>query len=156
MTEKNLAEHAISARSRVNLLEAMRGEAFAFAKYKLFARRACANADNDLADLFDKTADQEYLEHFTEQADLLQLVGTDEQDVTDAIAGESFEVDTLYKRFAEEAREDGDERVAHRFEEIRRDEVFHQLAFQEALIKIQTQQRAMKGATRRSSKAHDF
>ena len=79
MTEKNLAEHAISARSRVNLLEAMRGEAFAFAKYKLFARRACANADNDLADLFDKTADQEYLEHFTEQADLLQLVGTDEQ-----------------------------------------------------------------------------
>ena len=156
MTEKNLAEHAISARSRTNLLEAMRGEAFAFAKYKLFAKHARANGDNELADLFDKTADQEYMEHFTEQADLLQLVGTDEQDLTDAIAGESFEVDTLYKRFAEEAREDGDEQVAHRFEEIRQDEAFHQLAFQEALLKIQTRQRTMRGAMRSSSKAHDF
>lgn len=156
MTEKNLAEHTISARSRKNLMEAMRGEAFAFAKYKLFAKQARKNGDNELADIFDKTADQEYLEHFMEQADLLQLVGTDEQDVTNAIAGESFEVDTLYKQFAAEAREDGDEQVAHRFEEIRRDEAFHQLAFHEALIKIQTRQRAMKAATRRSSKAHDF
>lgn len=156
MTEKNLAERAISARSRKNLMEAMRGEAFAFAKYKLFAKHARNNGDNELADIFDKTADQEYMEHFVEQADLLQLVGTDEQDVTNAIAGESFEVDTLYKQFAEEAREDGDEQVAHRFEEIRRDEAFHQLAFHEALIKIQTRQRMMKAATRRSAKAHDF
>ena len=73
MTEKNLAEHAISARSRTNLLEAMRGEAFAFAKYKLFARQARKNGDNELADIFDKTADQEYMEHFMEQADLIEL-----------------------------------------------------------------------------------
>jgi rubrerythrin len=156
MTEKNVAEHAISVRSRRNLMDAMRGEAFAFAKYKLFAKQARNNGDNELADMFDKTADQEYLEHFMEQADLVQLVGSDEQDVTNAIAGESFEVDTLYKQFAEEAREDGDEQVAHRFEEIRRDEAFHQLAFHEALIKIQTRQRTMKAATRRNSRAHDF
>src|SRR6476646_11078977 len=156
MTEKNLAEHAISVRSRRNLMEAMRGEAFAFAKYKLFARQARSNGDCELADLFDRTADQEYLEHFVEQADLLQLAGTDEQDVTNAIAGESFEVDTLYKQFAEEALEDGDEQVAHRFTEIRRDETYHQLAFQEALIKLQTRDRTMKGSMGRSAKAHDF
>lgn len=156
MTEKNVAEHAISVRSRRNLMEAMRGEAFAFAKYKLFARQARNNGDNDLADLFDKTADQEYLEHFMEQAELLQLAGSDEQDLTNAIAGESFEVDTLYKQFAQDAHEDGDEQVAHRFEEIRRDEAFHQLAFHEALIKIQTRHRTMRGATSRSAKAHDF
>jgi rubrerythrin len=156
MTEKNLAEHAISARSRKNLIEAMRGEAFAFAKYKVFARQARMHGDNDLAALFDKTAEQEYMEHFAEQADLLELAGTDEEDVTNAIAGESFEVDTLYKRFADEAREDGDEKVADRFEEIRRDEAYHQLAFQEALIKLQTRERIMKGATRRSAKAHDY
>jgi len=156
MTEKNITEHGISARSRANLLEAMHGEAFAFAKYKLFAKQARLHGDNELGNLFDKTADQEYMEHFTEQADLLQLAGTDEQDVTDAISGESFEVDTLYKRFAEEARADGDEQVAHRFEEIRRDEAFHQLAFQEALIKLQTRDRTMKGSMGRSAKAHDF
>jgi rubrerythrin len=96
------------------------------------------------------------MEHFAEQAELLELAGTDEQDVTNAIAGESYEVDTLYKQFADDAREDGDEQVAERFDEIRRDEVYHQLAFQEALIKLQTRDRIMKGATRRSAKAHDF
>ena len=156
MTEKNVAEHAISARSRKNLLEAMRGEAFAFAKYKLFAKQARKNGRTELADLFDKTADQEYMEHFAEQAELLQLAGTDEQDVTNAIAGESFEVDTLYKQFAEEALEDGDEQVAHRFKEIRQDETYHQLAFHEALIKLQTTERAVKAATRGNSKARDY
>jgi len=156
MTEKNLAEHAISARSRKNLEEAMRGEAFAFAKYKVFARQARLHGENELAALFDKTADQEYMEHFAEQAELLELAGTDKEGLTNAIAGESFEVDTLYKRFAEEAREDGDEKVADRFEEIRRDETYHQLAFQEALIKLHTRERIMRGATRRSAKAHDY
>jgi rubrerythrin len=156
MTEKLLAGNTLSVRSRHNLLDAMRGEAFAFAKYKLFALQARKNGHDDLAALFDKTADQEYMEHFTELADLLELAGTDEQDVTNAIAGEAFEVDTFYKQFAEEARQDGDERVAHRFEEIRRDEAYHQLAFQEALIKLQTRDRIMKSSTRRNVKAHDY
>jgi rubrerythrin len=156
MTEKTLVEHPLTARTRKNLMDAMHGEAFAFAKYKIFAKHARKNGNNELADLFEKTADQEYFEHFRELADLLQLAGTDEQDVTDAIAGESFEVDAFYKRFADEARQDGDEEAAHRFEEIRHDEAFHQLAFQEALIKLQTRDRIMRGATRRSAKAHDY
>jgi rubrerythrin len=156
MTEKILDEHALAARTRKNLMDAMHGEAFAFAKYKLFAKQARKNGNNELADLFDKTADQEYMEHFNELADLLQLAGTDEQDVTNAIAGESFEVDAFYKQFAEEARQDGDDQAAHRFDEIRHDEAYHQLAFQEALIKLQTRERIMRGATRRSAKAHDY
>ena len=155
MGEKTL-EHTLAARTRKNLLDAMHGEAFAFAKYKLFARHARKNGNNDLADLFEKTADQEYFEHFLEMAELLQLAGTDEQDIMDAIAGESFEVDTFYKQFADEASQDGDDDAAHRFQEIRHDETYHQLAFQEALIKLHTRERTMRGATRRSAKAHDF
>jgi rubrerythrin len=155
MGEKTL-EHTLTARTRKNLLDAMHGEAFAFAKYKLFARQARKNGNNELADLFEKTADQEYFEHFMELAELLQLVGTDEQDIMDAIAGESFEVDAFYKQFADEARQDGDEDAAHRFQEIRHDEAYHQLAFQEALIKLHTRERTMRGATRRSAKAHDY
>jgi rubrerythrin len=155
MTEKILAAQALSERTRKNLLEAMRGEAFAFAKYKLFARQARKHGHHDLAALFDKAADQKYMEHFTGLADLLELAGTDEQDVTAAIASESFEVDTFYKHFADTAREDGDDRVARRFEEIRRDEAYHQLAFQEALIKLQTRDRLMKGAPRRNSRARE-
>lgn len=149
MTEKANAGHVLTARSRKNLIDAMRGEAFAFAKYKIFARQARKNGREELARLFDKTADQEYMEHFAELAGLLQLAGSDEQDVTSAIAGESFEVDTLYKDYAQMAREDGDDEVAQRFEEIRRDEAYHQLAFHEALIKLQTRQRFVRGARRR-------
>jgi len=154
MTEKNLVENALAARTRKNLLDAMHGEAFAFAKYKTFAQHARKTGNGELADLFDKTADQEYFEHFTELAELLHLTGTDEQDIVDAIAGETFEVDSFYKQFAEEARQDGDEAAAHRFEEIRHDETYHQLAFQEALIKLQTRERSSRGGRR--SKALDY
>jgi rubrerythrin len=154
MTEKDLVENALAARTRKNLLDAMHGEAFAFAKYKVFAKQARKNGNIELADLFDKTADQEYFEHFLELAELLQVAGTDEQDIVDAIAGESFEVDTFYKQFADQARHDGDQEAAERFEEIRRDETYHQLAFQEALIKLQTRERLSR-PTRRN-KAHDF
>lgn len=154
MTEKTLANHPISSRSRKNLLDAMRGEAFAFAKYKLFAKQARETGHFEVADLFDRTADQEFFEHFAEEAELMGLVGTAEQDINDAIAGESFEVDTMYKKFAEEALTDGDGQVAHRFEEIRHDETEHQLAFEEALLKVQARDRLLKAGA--DSKAHDF
>jgi rubrerythrin len=152
MTETTLHTHSISERSRKNLLEAMRGEAFAFAKYRFFAEQARKNGRAELAELFDKIAEQEFYEHFAEEAELLGLVGTDEQDLNHAIAGESYEVDTMYKKFAEEAKADGDEAVGHRFEEIRHDEAGHQLAFEEALIKLQTRERLLHG----DAKAHDF
>lgn len=154
MPEKPLVNHSISPRSRKNLLEAMHGEAFAYAKYKLFAKEARENGHFEVADLFDKTADQEFFEHFHEEAELVGLVGSDEQDIHDAIAGESYEVDTMYKKFAEEAKADGDAAVAHRFEEIRQDETTHQLAFEEALMKLQTRDRLIKAGA--GSKAHDF
>lgn len=154
MTEKSVADHPISARSHKNLLEAMHGEAFAYAKYKLFARQARESGHFEVADLFERTADQEFFEHFAEEAELMGLVGNIEQDIKDAIAGESYEVDTMYRKFADEAKADGDAQVAHRFEEIRQDETAHQLGFEEALMKLQTRDRMIKAGA--NSKAHDF
>jgi rubrerythrin len=154
MTDKTLANHVISPRSRRNLLDAMKGEAFAYAKYKLFAKQARERGHLEVAALFDKTADQEFFEHFHEEAQLLGLVGTDEQDLDRAIADESFEIDTMYRNYAKEAREDGDEAVAARFDEIRSDEVSHQLAFEEALTELQTRTRLAKAGL--GSKARDF
>ena len=132
------ARKPISARSRKNLLDAMHGEAFAYAKYHLFAQHARKTGNPELGKLFTRVADQEYFEHFTEEAELLGLVGTDEQDLHHAIAGEAYEVETLYKQFAEQAHEDGDAAVADRFNEIRRDEALHRIAFQDALTLLQT------------------
>lgn len=153
MTEKALANHALSERTRKNLLEAMHGEAFAFAKYRLYARQARKNGRMELADLFERTAEQEFMEHFAEEAELFGLVKDDDQDIHDAIAGESYEVERMYKNFAEEASIDGDHETAHRFEEIRRDEAEHLAAFESALTRLQNVERFER---RPDGKARDF
>jgi rubrerythrin len=114
----------------------MHGEAFAYAKYMLFAERARKAANPELAQLLEKTAKEELLEHFAEQAALAQIVGTDSDNLKDAIAGETHEIDSMYRDFAEQAFSAGDKAVGDRFEEIRHDEMRHRDAFKEALSKL--------------------
>ena len=128
---------AISLRSRKNLLAAMKDESFTYVKLKLFAKAARHHGHAELADLFDRTADREYLDHLAKLAALLGLSGTDEQNLNRAIEDESFEIDQLYTVFAREALEDGDLDVAEQFSAIRHEEAVHRLAFEEALAYLQ-------------------
>lgn len=121
-----------------NLSTAMHGEAFAYAKYLLFAENARKNGNTELADLFENTAKVERLEHLKEEAEVAGIVGSDEDNLKDAIKGESYEVETMYRNFAEEARKAGDKEAADRFEEIRKDEIRHRDAFKAALSKLQS------------------
>jgi rubrerythrin len=89
-----------------------------------------------LAQLLEKTAKEELLEHFAEEAGLAELVGSDTQNLEDAINGESDEVDTMYRDFAEQAFSAGDKAVGDRFAEIRHDEMKHRDAFKEASAKL--------------------
>ena len=123
-------------RTQKNLVTAMHGEAFAFVKYMLFAEHARKNGHPELADLFEKTAHVERFEHLAEEAELAGLVGSDADNLSDAIEGESYEVDTMYKEFAEQAAADGDQAVASRFAEVRGDEIGHRDAYKAALIKL--------------------
>lgn len=125
-----------------NLMTAIKGEAFAHAKYLYFARQARERGDTELADLFQKVAADERLQHFYEQAELAHLGGTDVENLRAAIQGESYEVSTMYRQFAEQARAVGDHAAAARFEEIRQDEAKHRDLFQEALRK---RERALQG-----------
>lgn len=121
-----------------NLLTAMHGEAFAYVKYLLFAEQARMNGKKDLADLFEKTAKTERFEHFAEEAQVAGLVGSDTDNLQDALKGESYEVDTMYLEFARSARIAGDTIAAARFEEIRHDEIGHRDAFKIALAKLES------------------
>lgn len=120
-----------------NLSTAMHGEAFAYAKYLLYAEHARQNGDTELANLFESAGKTERFEHFAEEAQLAGLVGSDADNLKDAIKGESYEVETMYRRFAEEAAAAGDKAAADRFEEIRRDEMKHRDAFKTALARIE-------------------
>src|SRR5579859_1341149 len=129
----------MNAKTRENLLTAMHGEAFAYAKYMLFAEHARQAGQLELAQLFEQTARTELSEHFAEEAALVGIVGDDVNNLRDAIGGESYEVETMYREFAEQARADGDTAAADRFEEVRRDEVKHRAAFKAAIEQIEVE-----------------
>jgi rubrerythrin len=127
----------MQARTQEHLLTAMHGEAFAYAKYRLFAQAARAHGRPDLATLFEQTAETELSEHFAEEAELAGLAGSDIANLRDAIHGEAYEVETMYQQFAEDARADGDDAAADRFAEVREDERRHRDAFAAALARLE-------------------
>lgn len=129
---------ALNQKTMDNLLTAMHGEAFAYAKYLLYAQHARQSGNKDLAALFEKAAKVERLQHFAEEAQLAGLVGSDADNLKDAINGESYEVETMYLDFASQANAAGDKAAADRFEEIRHDEMGHRDAFQAALKTLES------------------
>lgn len=131
-------EHAkLNPKTRENLSTAMHGEAFAYAKYLLFAEQARKSGNTQLADLFENTAKVERMEHLREEAELAGIVGSDQDNLKDAIKGETYEVETMYRQFAEQAKAVGDNTVAQRFEEIRQDEMKHRDTFKAELKKLE-------------------
>lgn len=127
----------LNPKTAQNLSTAMHGEAFAYAKYLLYAEHARKGGNTALADLFENTAKTEHFEHLAEEAELAGLVASDADNLKDSIKGESYEVDTMYRQFAEQARAVGDAAAAQRFEEIRKDEMKHRDAFKAELMKIE-------------------
>ena len=123
--------------TRDHLLQALHGEAFAFAHYMLYAEAARRNGRHELADLFERIAHTERFEHFAEEAELVGLVGKDEDNLREAIAGERYEVETMYPSFAQQAQLAGDTAAADRFVEIRGDESDHLAAFERALKQLE-------------------
>lgn len=140
MTARN---GSLSPKTQDNLSTAMHGEAFAYAKYMLYAHHARQHGNEDLAKLFTTAARVERFQHFAEEAQLAGLVGSDTDNLADALKGESYEVDTMYRQFAEQATAAGDKAAAERFEEIRQDEMGHRDLFKSALNSLQ--QRAATG-----------
>lgn len=135
VSEETKSEN-IAEQTKQNLSTAMHGEAFAYVKYMLYAEQARRTGQPELAALFEKTAHTERFEHFAEEAELAGLVGTNEENLRDAIKGESYEVTTMYKQFAEEAQRAGDHAAAARFREVRADEMTHLDAYKVALQKL--------------------
>lgn len=135
MTAENHAK--LNPKTAENLTNAMHGEAFAYVKYMLYADHARSTGNEELAELFSTNADTERFEHFAEEAELAGLVGSDEENLREAIKGETWEFEHMYADYAAQAREVGDTAAADRFEEIRQDEGRHRDAFQAALDKLQ-------------------
>ncbi len=129
--------HSRPAEVQKDLETAMKGEAFAYAKYMLFAEQARAHGHPDVAALFENTAKTERLEHFREHAELAGLVSSsDAENLHNASAGETYETTKMYPEMAARARRLGDSQAAERFTEIGKDESKHRDEFAAALSKL--------------------
>lgn len=122
-----------------DLSTAMHGEAFAHAKYLLFAEHARQEGHPELAKLFETTANTEKVEHFAVEAKLAGIVGSDMENLRNAVAEESYEADTMYPTFAAAAEKVGDHEAALHFREMAADEAHHRDAFQQELRQLESQ-----------------
>ncbi|WP_234357253.1 ferritin family protein [Streptomyces sp. NBRC 110028] len=121
-----------------DLNTAMKGEAFAYASYNLFAAEADRQAYPAVGRLFRATARTELNEHFREAAALAGTVGSNAANLRQSINGETYEHQVMYRRFAAQARSDGDLKAAGLFTEIAADEGRHRDAFRTALKVVTT------------------
>lgn len=123
----------VAPTTRVNTLAAMAGEAFAHASYLAYAQEADRTGRPWLARLFRGTARVERYDHFAAEARLINFAGDNAANLRTSIAGETHEATSVYPAYAAQARRDGCEAAAERFEEFAADEAGHARLFQAAL-----------------------
>lgn len=116
----------------VNLRTAMRGEAFASARYLAFAQGAYRHGHGLLGGLLLRLSAVELYEHFAQLATLAGLVGTTTTNLGAAIAAEGSAI-ASYGTWSTAATAAGDGVEAALFTDIRSDEIGHQTAFATAL-----------------------
>jgi rubrerythrin len=127
----------MDAQTYENVVAALHGEAFAHARYLLFATAARKRGDARLASMFEGIAAVELQEHFAELAEFAGLVGADTDNIRAAIQDENLEVEATYPQFAGQALAAGEHAVAERFFEMAEDEREHEKTLEQALERLE-------------------
>ena len=115
-----------------NLLAAFAGESQARNKYTYYASAAKKAGYEQLAALYLETADQEK-EHAKMWFKEFHGIGDVAENLEDAAAGENYEWTDMYKRMAEEARAEGFEELAVKFEGVAQVEAAHEKRYRKLL-----------------------
>ena len=115
------------SKTEKNLMEAFAGESQARNKYTYFASKAKKEGYEQIAAIFQETADNEK-EHAKLWFKLLNggEIGTTEENLKAAAEGENYEWTDMYAEFAKTAKEEGFARIAYLFEEVGKIEKEHE------------------------------
>lgn len=119
-----------------NLIAAFAGESQARNKYTYFASVAKKEGYEQIAAFFQETADNEK-EHAKIHFKFLEGIGTTEENLKQAAAGENYEWTSMYPEFAKEAEEEGFTSIAKMFLRIGEIEKKHEERYNELLKNIQ-------------------
>ncbi len=118
------------SKTEKNLMEAFAGESQARNKYTYFASKAKKDGYQQIAAIFEETAQNEK-EHAKIWFKLLNggEVPTTADNLQAAANGENYEYTDMYVRMAKEAREEGFDNIAYLFEEVGKIEKEHEARF---------------------------
>lgn len=126
------------SKTESNLRAAFAGESQARNKYTYFASVAKKEGYEQIAAIFLKTAENEK-EHAKMWFKALGELGDTAANLTAAAAGENFEWTDMYVRFAKEAREEGFDDLAAKFEAVGAIEKAHEERYKALLDNVQMQ-----------------
>ena len=128
----------------VNLMKAFAGESQAHNKYEYFAKVAQKEGFRDIAEHFQRAADNEKVHAKLELALKNRMeherennFGDTKENLQEAIDGESYENVTMYPDFAKIAKEEGHKEAARLFEGIGKIEIEHEKMFQMLLTRLE-------------------
>ena len=126
------------SKTEQNLMTAFAGESQARNKYTFFASQAKKDGYEQIAAIFQETADNEK-EHAKLWFKLLNggAIGSTEENLKSAAAGENYEWTDMYAEFAKTAKEEGFARIAYLFEEVGKIEKEHEERYLKLLENVE-------------------
>ena len=124
------------SKTEKNLMEAFAGESQARNKYTYFASKAKKEGYNQIAALFEETANNEK-EHAKMWFKLLGGIGDTAQNLKAAAEGENYEWTDMYAQFAKDAKEEGFEEIALLFEGVAKIEKAHEERYRKLLENVE-------------------
>ncbi len=133
-----MAKELKGTRTEANLLAAFAGESQARNKYTYFASVAKKAGYEQIAELFQKTADNEK-EHAKLWFKELGLLGDTAANLKSAAEGENYEWTDMYAGFAKEAEEEGFMALAAKFRAVALIEKSHEERFLALLNNVEMQ-----------------
>ena len=132
-----MAKELKGTKTEANLMEAFAGESQARNKYTYYAIKAKKEGYEQIAALFQETADQEK-EHAKIGFKLLHDgIGATMDNLIDAAGGENYEWTEMYPAMAREAAEEGFDEIAKLFSMVADVEKAHEERYKKLLENIQ-------------------
>lgn len=107
----------VGTQTEKNLKEAFAGESQARNKYTYYAGVARKEGYQQIAAIFEESADNERA-HAKMALKFLNGIGDTKENLQDAINGENYEWTEMYRKFAETARAEGFDEIATFFENV--------------------------------------
>lgn len=133
--EKKSGSKYAGTKTEKNLMEAFAGESQARNKYKYFAQKAALEGYEQISAIFMETSEQES-QHAKMWYQEFHGIGDTMENLETAAQGENDEWTDMYQRMAREAREEGFEELAVKFERVAAVEKAHEARYRKLLERL--------------------